>query len=140
MTKSRSKAADSSASATEHADGTTTRGDAAAVRTGLDKNTIAAALVDNLHYLLAKLPRHATAHDWYTALAFAVRDRMLGRYISTLEAILDPANKAKVVAYLSAEFLTGPHLGNGLINLGIWDAARDALSGAGQDLTTILDQ
>ena len=26
---------------------------------------------------------------------------------------------AKVVAYLSAEFLTGPHLGNHLINLGI---------------------
>jgi glycogen phosphorylase len=110
------------------------------VRTGLDAATIAAALIDNLHYLLAKLPQHATAHDWYTALAYAVRDRMLDRYIDTLEAIADPANQAKVVAYLSAEFLAGPHLGNGLINLGIWDAARKALSSAGQELSTILEQ
>ena len=48
--------------------------------------------------------------------------------------------QGKVVAYLSAEFLTGPHLGNSLIALGIWEAAQQALSEVGQDLTDLLDQ
>jgi starch phosphorylase len=77
-----------------------------------------------LHYLQAKLPQHATRNDWYMALAYTVRDRMLDRYIKTLEAII--AAKAPVrVACLSAEFLTSPHLGNSLINLGIWQAAQE---------------
>ena len=46
----------------------------------------------------------------------------------------------KVVAYLSAEFLTGPHLGNGLINLGLWEAAQQALVQLGQDLSDLLEQ
>ena len=51
-----------------------------------------------------------------------------------------PGAEGKVVAYLSAEFLTGPHLGNSLIALGIWEAAEQALSEVGQDLTDLLDQ
>jgi starch phosphorylase len=38
------------------------------------------------------------------------------------------------------EFLTGPHLGNGLINLGIWQAVDEALSRLGQDLSSLLEQ
>jgi starch phosphorylase len=44
-----------------------------------------------------------------------------------------PNTATKVVAYFSAEFLTGPHLGNSPIALGIRDAAQQALSRAGQD-------
>ena len=57
------------------------------VRTGLGADAIAEALVDNLHYLQAKLPQHATRNDWYMALAYTVRDRLLDRYIRTVEAI-----------------------------------------------------
>ena len=110
-----------------------------AIRSGLAPDCIAAAVVDNLHYLQAKLPQHATRNDWYMALAYTARDRMLHRYIETVAA-LDHSQAAKVVAYLSAEFLTGPHLGNSLINLGIWDAARQALTAVGQNLDDILDQ
>jgi glucan phosphorylase len=46
----------------------------------------------------------------------------------------------KVVCYLSAEFLLGPHLGNNLVNLGIEQATRTAMAGLGQDLDTILEQ
>ena len=60
------------------------------VRKSLDPDGIAAALIDNLHYLHAKLPQHATRNDWYMALAYTVRDRMLDRYITTLDAIADP--------------------------------------------------
>ena len=93
------------------------------VRTGLSADAIAEALADNLRYLQAKLPEHATRNDWYMALAYTVRDRILERYINTVEAISGASSTAKVVAYFSAEFLTGPHLGNALISLGIWQAA-----------------
>jgi starch phosphorylase len=113
---------------------------AAGIRTALDARSIEQALIENLHCLLAKLPQHATRNDWYMALAYTVRDRMLERYISTLETIAARDTPAKVVAYLSAEFLMGPHLGNGLISLGIWDAVTEALSKVGQDLNDLLEQ
>ena len=78
------------------------------VRTGLDATAIAQAIVENLHCLQARYPGNATLHDWYMALAYTVRDRMLQRYINTLEAIADTHVPIKVVAYMSAEFLTGP--------------------------------
>jgi glycogen phosphorylase len=109
----------------------TTRGDAKA---------IAPALIDNLHCLQGKLPQHATRNDWYMALAYTVRDRMMHRYIGTVDSISQTNTDAKVVAYLSAEFLTGPHLGNSLINLGIWDAVEQALSKVGQNLSSVLEQ
>jgi glycogen phosphorylase len=108
------------------------------VRTGLGTDAIAEALVDNLHYLQAKLPQHATRNDWYMALAYTVRDRLLDGYIRTVETIAGA--HTKVVAYLSAEFLTGPHLGNSLIGLGITRAVQEALSGVDQDLASLLEQ
>jgi starch phosphorylase len=110
------------------------------IRTGLGVDAIAKALIENLHCLQAKLPQHATRNDWYMALAYTVRDRMLHRYIGTLVAIADANTPIKVVAYLSAEFLTGPHLGNSLINLGIRAAAQEALAQVGQDLPSLLEQ
>ena len=99
---------------------------------------MAQALLDNLRYRQAKLPQHATRNDWYMALAYTIRDRMLDNYISTVDAITGP-RPAKVVAYLSAEFLTGPHLGNSLVNLGLWDTAKEAVTSVGQDLAALLE-
>ena len=65
---------------------------------------------------------------------------MMERYVATVGSIAEANTDAKAVAYLSAEFLTGPHLGNGLINLGIWQAVEEALSRVGQDLSTLLEQ
>lgn len=110
------------------------------IRTGLGAASIAEALIDNLHYMQAKVPQQATRNDWYMALAYTVRDRMLHGFIKTLEAITGTYTSAKVVAYLSAEFLTGPHLGNSLINLGIWQATEKAVSKLGQSLHDLLEQ
>jgi glycogen phosphorylase len=57
-----------------------------------------------------------------------------------VDSISHTNTDAKVVAYLSAEFLTGPHLGNSLVNLGIWDAVEQALSKVGQNLSSVLEQ
>jgi starch phosphorylase len=117
-----------------------TRGGSHNIRTGLEADAIAPALIDNLHCLQGKLPQDATRNDWYMALAYTVRDRMMHRYIGTVESISQADTNVKVVAYLSAEFLTGPHLGNGLINLGIWQAVEEALSRVGQELSSLLEQ
>ena len=110
------------------------------VRKGTSAGAIVDALNDNLHYLQARTPEYATRLDWYMALAYTVRDRMLDRYIATVEAITAAESSTKVVAYLSAEFLTGPHLGNGLINLGMWEPAQQAVSRIGLQLSTLLEQ
>jgi len=110
------------------------------VRTGLGADVFAEALLDNLHCLQARSPAYATRNDWYMALAHTVRDRLVDRYIKTVDATTASHVAPKVVAYLSAEFLTGPHLGNSLIALDIWNGARDALAHLGQDLQDILEQ
>jgi starch phosphorylase len=112
----------------------------AKIRTGLGVDEIATALIDNLHCLQGRSPRYATLTDWYSALAYTVRDRLLDRYVATVEDVVERHAAVKVVAYLSAEFLTGPHLGNSLLNVGIWEAARQALAPVGQDLSVLLEQ
>ena len=87
----------------------------AGVRTSLGADEIAQAVVENLRCLQGKLPQQATRHDWYVALAYSVRDRMLDRSLTTVEGRADAPVDTKLVAYLSAEFLTRPHLGNSLI-------------------------
>src|SRR5215469_11979610 len=84
-------------------------------RTGLAAETLQRAVLDNLTYIQARLAELATPHDWYMALAFTVRDRMLERWQATVRA--DAQRDVKVVCYLSAEFLNGPPLGNNLLSL-----------------------
>ncbi|MFZ1908238.1 MAG: glycogen/starch/alpha-glucan phosphorylase [Burkholderiales bacterium] len=107
-------------------------------RTSLHKDALQRAFLDNLLYIQGKFPAVATPKDFYLALAFAVRDRMLQRWISTAAAYTTQGSRT--VAYLSAEFLMGPHLGNNLLNLGIYDSVRSALLELGLNLDEILAQ
>jgi starch phosphorylase len=105
-------------------------------RTGLDTASIAAAVSNHLRYSIGRLPAVASAHDYYRALALAVRDRLQHRWAATTQTYL--ASGARMACYLSAEFLLGPHLGNNLVNLGIEDATREALATLGLDLDRLL--
>ena len=96
------------------------------------------SFVDNLLCSLGHAPMEATPNDIYTALALTVRDRVHKQGVRTMEARSE--QEARVVAYLSAEFLTGPHLANNLLNLGIVEPARGALSQFGLDLDQVTDQ
>ena len=83
-------------------------------QTGLSKEAIKRAFADNLYYVQGRPRRAASKNDLYMALAFTVRDRMLHRFLrSTRQHInnLAAGEKTKLVAYLSAEFLTGLFLG-----------------------------
>ncbi|MGF1493289.1 MAG: glycogen/starch/alpha-glucan phosphorylase [Microcoleaceae cyanobacterium] len=107
-------------------------------RTGLDVQTLKRAFADNLFYIQGKFPEIATKNDFYMALAYTVRDRMLRRWLNSQETYMKQGTK--VVCYLSAEFLVGPHLGNNLINLGIYDQARQAVEESGLNLQDLIDQ
>jgi starch phosphorylase len=107
-------------------------------RTGLSPDTLARALRDSLYYTQGRMPEVATPYDWYAALAFTVRDRLLQRWIKTVYTLMQ--QDTRVVSYLSAEFLMGPHLGNALINLGIYEETRQAVSQLGLDLNDLLQQ
>lgn len=105
-------------------------------RAGLDAETLRQAVLDNLACLQGRFPDIADPHDWYMALAYTVRDRMLERWVSTVRTYA--AQDVKVVCYLSAEFLIGPQLGNNLLALGIDASAREAMATLGQDLDALV--
>ena len=95
-------------------------------------NNLYNGINERLYYTLGKRPDTARAHDFYMALSYAVRDQMMSYY-------LKETKPEKEVAYLSAEFLVGPQLGNNLLNLGIEKEAREALDAYGYSLEEILD-
>ncbi len=107
-------------------------------RTGNSVEAIKRAFLDHLCYTLGHYPAAATANDRYMALAHTVRDRILHRWMKTIESYL--RQDVKVVCYLSAEFLMGPQLGNNLINLGIYHQVEQAMRELGHDLNEIIAQ
>jgi starch phosphorylase len=107
-------------------------------RVALTKEALKRSFLDNLFYTQGKFPVLATGYDYYMALAYTVRDRMLQRWNSTASTYTKQGSRT--VAYLSAEFLMGPYLGNNLINLGIYDTARQAVAELGLDLDELLRQ
>lgn len=98
----------------------------------ISKEDIKDAFLKKLFYSLGRIPAIATQNDLYTALALTVRDRVFGRYVRSLEEFAE--KDARGIAYLSAEYLPGPHLGNNLLNLEIIDEAREALAELDLDL------
>jgi len=107
-------------------------------RTGLSVEALERAFANNLFYVQGKFAASATRNDYYMALAYTVRDRLLDRLLDAVETWLK--KDTKLVCYLSAEFLTGPHLQNNLINLGIQDATRKAVCTCEFDLDELIDQ
>jgi len=107
-----------------------------AARAILTKEGLQRAFLDNLYYVQGKFPALATRNDYYLALAWTVRDLLLQRWIST--AAVYTRQGSRTVAYLSAEFLLGPHLGNNLVNLGIHDEVKRAITELGLDFDELL--
>ena len=91
-----------------------------------DRESLRKLLLDHLVYSLGKNVAAATPRDWLQAAAFAVRDHMVERWMET--TIRYQRTGAKRVYYLSLEFLTGRMLSNNLLNIGLYDSCREALS------------
>jgi starch phosphorylase len=85
----------------------------------------------HLRYTLTKDGFTATERDCYYALALAVRDRLIERWMATQQT--HHRQNVKRVYYLSLEFLIGRLLGNNVINLKIEDLCRKAMQEQGLD-------
>ncbi|MDV2999996.1 MAG: Maltodextrin phosphorylase [Chroococcopsis gigantea SAG 12.99] len=107
-------------------------------RTGISPETLKRAFLDNLFYLQGVNRADATPYNYYIALAYTVRDRLLHRFLKTIDTYKE--KKVKVVCYLSAEFLMGRYLGNNMTNLGIYEPLRQAMEEMGIDFDEILEQ
>jgi len=106
-------------------------------RTGLSKESLKQAYVDNLFYVQGRFPEVATDNDLYMAAAFTVRDRLLERWIKSARTFKE--HNSRTVCYLSAEYLLGPHLANNMVNLGITEIAREAGEELDLDFECILE-
>ncbi|NLI80324.1 MAG: glycogen/starch/alpha-glucan phosphorylase [Deltaproteobacteria bacterium] len=93
---------------------------------------------EHLFYTQGRFPGGATTNDLYMALAYTVRDQLLHRWVKSVEQL--NRQDIRIVAYLSAEFLLGPHLENNMINLGIYDEVCRTAEEAGFDIQAIFDQ
>ncbi len=109
---------------------------------GIDRANVSAdalkrSFLDHLYYTMGKYPAVANQHDLYMALSHAVRDRMMERWINTVQSYRQ--KDIRVVCYLSAEFLLGKHLANNLNKLDILEPARQAISELGFDLEQLVE-
>jgi starch phosphorylase len=94
-------------------------------------------LVEHLLYTCVKEPGDAGPVDLYRAMAHAVRDRLVVRWLATQRTY--EKRDVKRVYYLSSEFLTGRSLGLCLVNLGLYRMAEKLMAERGFDLANVLE-
>ena len=94
------------------------------------------SFLEHLEYTLGKDKYSATKYDGFNALAYAVRDHLVERWLDTQQAYYNSDDKR--VYYISMEFLMGRALGNSLINLGVLNDFREAITSLGYDFEAIL--
>lgn len=105
---------------------------------GMTTEALKTSFRNNLQYTLAKDKYTATDYDNFTAMAIAVRDRIVERWIATQQRY--HKQNLKRVYYLSLEFLIGRLLGNNILNLGLWKESKNALEELGFDIEELREQ
>jgi starch phosphorylase len=103
---------------------------------GLDSLSLQISLANHLEYSLSKDQYTATVRDLYHSLALTVRDRLIERWIRTQQTYYD--RDARMIFYLSAEYLMGRALVNNLINLDIYQETAKALNELNLDLEGLI--
>ena len=111
---------------------------ATSIRTGSEIAAIKQDFKDNLAYIQGRFSPIASLNDYYMALAYTVRDRLMARWTKTAKTYF--TNASRTVCYLSAEFLLGPQLGNNINSLDIYHAVKTSMEELNLDLDTLLEQ
>lgn len=107
-------------------------------RTGVSVEALRRAFTDHLYYTQGVNAELASIKDIYLALAHTVRDRLMNRWIESIENYFH--TKSKAVFYLSAEYLMGQQLGNNLLNTRLFQKTKQMLSQLGLNLYAIMEQ
>ena len=106
-------------------------------RKRMDTGALQLSIQNHLLYTRAKDEYSATDYDRYMSLAYAVRDRIVERWIKTQQAYYN--EDVKRVYYLSLEYLLGRALLNNIINLNLIDEMKYIIKKSGQDFNKILE-
>ncbi len=104
-------------------------------RAGTTAEEIAVSFRNHMTHSVGMPLESSSLIDKYHALSAAVRDRLMDQWLETIETYRQ--KDVRVLAYLSAEYLLGPHLENDLLNLDLTLQVDEALKSLGLDLKTI---
>jgi starch phosphorylase len=96
------------------------------------------SFLEHMEYTLGKDKYTATRYDAYNAIAYAVRDHLVERWLDTQQAYYNADNKR--VYYISMEFLMGRSLVNSLLNLGLLEDFREAIGSLGYDFDELIEE
>ena len=107
-------------------------------KTTVSVDTLKDSIAYKLMFMIGKDPALANKHEWLNATLFAVRDRLVERWLRSSRAKL--SQESRRVYYLSMEFLIGRTLSNSLLSLGIYDEVKTALDEMGFDLEELIDE
>ena len=97
----------------------------------MSKEGLKERIIENLKTIFRKKLKQASKEEIHQALAFTIRDIVADKWIATHDQYQE--KDAKVVYYLSMEFLMGRWLGNTVLNLGVYDEVREVLDELGLD-------
>lgn len=103
-----------------------------------DKETFKETVKDNVKALYRRQIEEATPQQIFQAVSYAVKDVIIDDWLATQAEYRK--NDAKIVYYMSMEFLMGRALGNNLINMTAYKEVREALDEMNIDLNVIEDQ
>lgn len=103
-----------------------------------DSDSLKRSILNHLRFTLARHKENATPQEWWVATCYAVRDRLVDRFMNTQEA--HTTKKVRRAYYLSLEYLMGRLLLNNLHNAGLYESTREALESLGQDLDVIASE
>ena len=103
----------------------------------LTAEALQAEILEKLTYFIGKDPIVARPHDWLKATIYAVRDRIIDRWMESSRETWRTGNKR--VYYLSLEFLIGRLMRDSMSNLGLMDVVQAALKNFNVDLKEMLN-
>jgi glycogen phosphorylase len=107
-------------------------------RAGTSPEEIAVSLRNHMVHTVGHPLERSTTLEKYHGLAAVVRDRLMDQWLETIESYRQ--KDVRVLAFLSAEYLLGPHLENDLLNLDLTSETEEALRSLKLDLKSIADE
>jgi starch phosphorylase len=104
---------------------------------GRDLESLKRSIANKLMFVVGKDPAAARPEDWLHAAAYAVRDQLVERWMTTTRA--QYAQDAKRVYYLSMEFLIGRTFSNAMLAVGLRERVKQALADFGVDIDAVTE-
>ena len=107
-------------------------------KAGFNKETFKKQVKENVKALFRKTLEEANEQQLYQAVAYTIKDTIIDNWLDTQKAY--EKQDAKIVYYLSMEFLMGRALGNAMINLKEYKEVAEALDELGININLIEDE